>query len=138
MRSCVAGTVPGALAQNPECMKAAVLHQPRTEFQMEDLELGPPRGHEVLVRIAAAGVCHSDWHFVTGDLQTALPAVLGHEGAGVVESVGPDVAAVRPGDHVVLLWRAGCGRCEYCSLGRPALCVAGRRMRATGLLADGT
>jgi Zn-dependent alcohol dehydrogenase len=90
------------------------------------------------VRIAAAGICHSDWHFVTGDLTTPLPAVLGHEGAGVVEQVGPNVTSIKAGDHVVLLWRAGCGRCEYCSTGKPALCSAGRAMRAAGMLLDNT
>ncbi|TMC74655.1 MAG: Zn-dependent alcohol dehydrogenase [Chloroflexi bacterium] len=119
-------------------MKAAVLHAPRTPFVVEDLVLDPPRSGEVLVRIAAAGVCHSDWHFVSGDLTTPLPAVLGHEGAGVVEEVGPDVTRVKQGDHVVLLWRAGCGRCDYCSIGKPALCSASRGMRANGTLADGT
>ena len=119
-------------------MKAAVLHAPRTPFEVEDLVLDSPRAGEVLVRIAAAGVCHSDWHFVSGDLNTPLPAVLGHEGAGVVEEVGPNVTSVKPGDHVVLLWRAGCGRCEYCSAGRPALCSAGRAMRSAGMLLDGT
>ena len=119
-------------------MKAAVLHAPRTPFAVEDLVLDPPRSGEARVRIAAAGVCHSDWHFVSGDLQTPMPVVLGHEGAGVVEEVGPNVTRVKPGDHVVLLWRAGCGHCEYCSIGKPALCSASRGMRATGTLADGT
>jgi len=119
-------------------VRAAVLHAPRTSFAVEDLVLDPPRPGEVLVRIAAAGVCHSDWRFVSGDLTTPMPVVLGHEGAGVVEDVGPGVTRVRPGDHVVLLWRAGCGHGEYCSIGRPALCSASRAMRATGTLTDGT
>jgi NDMA-dependent alcohol dehydrogenase len=119
-------------------VKAAVLHAPRTPFVVEELVLDPPRSGEVLVRIAAAGICHSDWHFVTGDLTTPLPAVLGHEGAGVVEQVGPNVTSIKAGDHVVLLWRAGCGRCEYCSTGKPALCSAGRAIRAAGMLLDGT
>src|SRR3989442_5406449 len=119
-------------------VKAAVLHAPRAPFEVEDLVLDSPRAGEVLVRIAAAGVCHSDWHFVSGDLTTPLPAVLGHEGAGIVEEVGPHVTSVKPGDHVVLLWRAGCGRCEYCSAGKPRLCSAGRVMRSAGVLLDGT
>jgi len=119
-------------------VRAAVLHAPHTPFSLEDLELAAPRAGEVLVRIAAAGVCHSDWHFVSGDLTTPLPAVLGHEGAGIVEATGPGVTSVKPGDHVVLLWRAGCGRCEYCSIGKPALCSTNRRMRANGGLNDGT
>src|SRR5439155_5477073 len=84
-----------------------------------------------------AGVCHSDYHVMTGDLPAPLPAILGHEGAGVVEAVGEGVTAVRPGDHVVLLFRASCGRCDYCSRGRPALCGMTREMRATGRLLDG-
>src|SRR2546425_8107592 len=70
--------------------------------------------------------------------QYALPAVLGHEGAGVVEEVGPNVTSVKPDDHVVLLWRAGCGRCEYCRAGKPGLCSGGRVMRSAGVLLDGT
>jgi Zn-dependent alcohol dehydrogenase len=119
-------------------MKAAVLYEPRLPFRVEDVELAPPGPGEARVRVAAAGVCHSDWHFATGEMQTPLPVVLGHEGAGVVEEVGPGVARVRPGDEVVLLWRAGCGHCEYCSRGRPALCGSNRRMRASGGLLDGT
>jgi NDMA-dependent alcohol dehydrogenase len=119
-------------------MKAAVIHAPRTPFVVEDVDLDPPRAGEVLVRIAAAGICHSDWHFVVGDLTTPLPAVLGHEGAGVVEQVGDGVRRVKPGDHVVLLWRSGCGRCDYCSVGKPALCATDRRTRSAGMLTDGT
>ena len=119
-------------------MKAAVLHAPNTPFAIEDVELDAPRAGEVLVRIAAAGICHTDWHLVTGDLPTPFPVVLGHEGAGVVEAVGPGVTEVTPGDHVVLLWRSGCGRCDYCSIGRPALCSSSRGMRMNGTLADGT
>ena len=105
---------------------------------MEEVELASPRVGEVRVRVAAAGVCHSDYHVMSGDLAAQLPAVLGHEGAGVVEEVGPGVTSVSPGDHVVLLWRTSCGRCEYCSIGRPALCVVGMAVRNSGLLADGT
>lgn len=119
-------------------MKAAVLYAPKTEFKLEDVELAPPGPGEARVRVAAAGVCHSDWHFVTGELRSQLPVVLGHEGSGVVEEVGPGVTRVVPGDRVVLLWRAGCGHCEYCSRGRPALCASGRRMVASGGLLDGT
>lgn len=119
-------------------VKAAVLHQPGQPLRIEDLELAPPREGEVLVQIKAAGVCHSDYHYMRGDLAHPLPAVLGHEGAGVVEQVGPGVTSVGPGDPVVLLWRTSCGRCEYCQTGRPALCPAGQGMRASGKLADGT
>src|SRR5437870_10085749 len=119
-------------------MRAAVLYEAGTPLRVEDVELAPPRAGEVRVRVAAAGVCHSDYHYMRGDLVANLPAVLGHEGAGVVEEIGAGVASVAPGDHVVLLWRTSCGRCAYCSAGRPALCPAGLAMRGTGLMEDGT
>ena len=119
-------------------MKAAVLRAVGAPISVEPLELEPPRAGEVRVRIAAAGVCHSDYHFVTGDLSTPLPAVLGHEGAGVVEEVGEDVTSVVPGDHVLFLWRTSCGRCALCQTGRPALCTTGLKTRSMGLLADGS
>jgi len=119
-------------------MKAAVLYEPGQPLRVEDVELAPPRTGEVRVRVGAAGVCHSDYHVMHGDMVAVLPAVLGHEGAGVVEEVGPGVTGVAQGDHVVLLWRTSCGRCEYCSVGRPALCVVGTALRNSGLLMDGT
>ena len=84
------------------------------------------------MRISAAGVCHSDYHFMNGDLPIGLPCVLGHEGAGVVEEVGEGVTTVAPGDHVVLLFRPNCGHCEFCSQGRPALCWMAAQFRNTG------
>src|SRR6266487_290260 len=120
------------------CMRAAVLYEPGQPLRVEEVELDAPRGGEVRVRVAAAGVCHSDYHYMRGDLVGQLPAVLGHEGAGVVEEVGAGVTGVRPGDHVVLLWRTSCGRCDYCSSGRPALCPRGLALRATGRMPDGT
>src|SRR5215813_3123423 len=119
-------------------MRAAVLYQPGQPLRVEDVELGAPRAGEVRVRVAAAGVCHSDYHYMRGDLVGNLPVVLGHEGAGVVEEVGPGVTSFRPGDHVVLLWRTACGRCEYCSRGRPALCREGTAVRNSGRMPDGT
>jgi S-(hydroxymethyl)glutathione dehydrogenase / alcohol dehydrogenase len=119
-------------------VKAAVLYEPGQPLRVEEVELAPPRAGEVRVRVVAAGVCHSDYHYMKGDLATDLPAVLGHEGAGVVEEVGPGVTTVAPGDHVVLLWRSGCGRCRYCSAGRPALCQEAAALRNTGRLLDGT
>jgi len=107
-------------------------------LSLEDVELDSPRHGEVLVKIGAAGVCHSDYHFMNGDLPIGLPCVLGHEGAGVVEEVGPSVTTVQPGDHVVLLFRANCGHCEFCSQGRPALCWMAGKLRNTGRLLDGT
>ena len=119
-------------------LKAAILYEAGQPLQVEEVDLGAPRAGEVLVRVAAAGVCHSDYHYMRGDLEMSLPAVLGHEGAGVVEEVGPGVTSVQPGDHVVLLWRAGCGRCAYCGTGRPALCPWGLQLRNTGRMPDGT
>lgn len=119
-------------------MKAAVLYQPKTRFVVEEVEVGEPRRGEVMVRMVAAGVCHSDLHVVKGDLEAPLPAILGHEGAGIVERVGEGVTSVRPGDPVIPLWRASCGQCEWCLGGSPALCDAGWQIRTTGRLADGT
>jgi Zn-dependent alcohol dehydrogenase len=119
-------------------MRAAVLYEPGQQLRVEEVDLAPPRAGEVRVRVAAAGVCHSDYHYMRGDLRGSLPAVLGHEGAGVVEEVGPGVTSVRPGDHVVLMWRTSCGRCEFCSRGRPALCKEDGPVRTSGRMPDGT
>jgi len=118
-------------------MRAAVLPAAGMALQVEELTISPPRQGEVLVRLAAAGLCGTDMHAIDGELPLPLPCVLGHEGAGVVERVGPGVTELAPGDHVVLLWRASCGRCLYCSLGRPALCDLGLRIRQTGRMPDG-
>ena len=85
-------------------MKAAVLHQLGGPFVIEDVELLDPKPGEVRVRLAAAGICHSDWHMVQGDLRRPFPVILGHEGAGIVEELGPGVSTVQPGDHVILNW----------------------------------
>jgi S-(hydroxymethyl)glutathione dehydrogenase / alcohol dehydrogenase len=103
-------------------VRAAVLREVETPFDLEDVELAPPGPGEVLVRLVASGVCHSDWNVVTGATSNPLPAVLGHEGAGIVEALGTGVATVTEGDHVVLSWLPACGRCFYCARGRPALC----------------
>jgi len=88
----------------------------------DDLEVRGPGPTEVAVRIAAAGVCHSDLSVVNGTIPWPAPAVLGHEGAGVVEEVGSSVTKVKPGDHVVVATVANCGMCKYCSMGRPTWC----------------
>lgn len=119
-------------------MKAAVLYEVKKPLHVEDVDLDAPHDGEVLVRIGAAGVCHSDYHFMNGDLPIGLPCVLGHEGAGVVEEVGQGVTTVERGDHVVLLFRPNCGHCEFCSQGRPALCSMASQLRNTGRLLDGT
>ena len=103
-------------------MRAAVLHEHRRPFAIEELDLALPGPDEVEVRLHASGVCRSDWNTVIGDTPSPLPAVLGHEGAGVVAEAGPGVTSVAPGDHVVLSWLPACGRCRYCTSGRPTLC----------------
>src|SRR5476649_1642092 len=105
-------------------MKAAVLREVRTPLQIEDVRIGKPGPHEVLIRTVAAGVCHSDLHFVEGSYPYPLPAVLGHESAGVVEQVGSEVRTVKVGDHVITCLSAFCGHCEFCLGGRMSLCVS--------------
>lgn len=118
--------------------KAAILFDAGSPLEVVDVDVAAPRAGEVLVKMAAGGVCHSDLHVMRGELPAPLPAVLGHEGAGVVADVGEGVTELSPGDHVIPLWRMSCGTCEFCIGGRPALCVAGTHMRNTGLLPDGT
>jgi S-(hydroxymethyl)glutathione dehydrogenase/alcohol dehydrogenase len=103
-------------------MKAAVLHAPDEPLTIEDIEIDAPRGREVLIRTVASGVCHSDLHHVDGLFPLAMPAVLGHEAAGIVEAIGPQVEEFRPGDHVIACLSAFCGRCDYCFGGRTNLC----------------
>ncbi len=103
-------------------VKAAVLEKPRATLAIEELTLEAPHDGEALVRIAASGVCHSDYHLISGATRHPMPAVLGHEGAGVVEAVGSGVSRVKVGDHVVLNWAPDCGHCYYCLRGKPNLC----------------
>ncbi len=103
-------------------MKAAVLREINQPLEIEDIEHGNPAPREVLVRTVAAGVCHSDLHFQNGSYPYPLPAVLGHESAGIVEAVGQDVSYVKPGDHVITCLSAFCGHCEYCLTGHMSLC----------------
>jgi Zn-dependent alcohol dehydrogenase len=120
-------------------MKAAVLREIGAPLQLEDVELDEPRTREVQVRIEAAGVCHSDLHYMMGDLKAKLPLVVGHEGAGIVEAVGPGAGGrVSVGDRVALLWRPRCGECEACVAGNPVLCRFGRVLATTNGLMDGT
>ncbi|MDH2445494.1 alcohol dehydrogenase catalytic domain-containing protein [Amnibacterium sp. CER49] len=120
-------------------MRAAVLREVGAPLTVEDLELAPPGPGEVLVRIEAAGVCHSDLHYMTGDLPARLPIVVGHEGAGVVEALGPGTSGrIGVGDRVALLWRPRCGECDACVAGDPALCRFGRVLADTNGLMDGT
>src|SRR5262245_43024036 len=104
-------------------MKAAVLHEVNTPLMIEDVSLPNPGPREVLIRTAVAGLCHSDLHSMEGLYPHPLPAVLGHESAGVVEKVGSDVNYVKPGDHVVTCLSVFCGTCDNCTMGRPVLCT---------------
>lgn len=102
--------------------RAAVMREYNAPLAIEDVMLDDPAAGEVVVRLAATGVCHSDAHMLGGQFGTPLPVVLGHEGAGVVEAIGAGVRDVAVGDHVVLAWIPSCGRCRFCATGHPALC----------------
>ena len=104
-------------------MKAAVLYEVNKPLVIEDVSLQKPGPREVLIRTSVAGLCHSDLHFMEGLYPHPLPAVLGHEFAGVVEQVGSDVTYVKPGDHVVTCLSVFCGTCDNCTTGRPVLCT---------------
>ena len=104
-------------------MKAAVLHEVNQPLAIEEISARKPGSREVLIRTAFAGLCHSDLHFIEGLYPHPLPAVLGHESAGVVEQVGADVTHVKPGDHVITCLSVFCGTCENCTSGRPVLCT---------------
>jgi S-(hydroxymethyl)glutathione dehydrogenase / alcohol dehydrogenase len=120
-------------------LRAAVLREIGAPLSLEDVDLDEPRAGEVRVRIEAAGVCHSDLHYMTGDLVAKRPLVVGHEGAGIVEAVGPHTTGrVSVGDRVAMLWRPRCGECEACLVGNPVLCRYGRVLATTNGLMDGT
>ncbi len=124
-------------------MRAAVLRESPGELVVEDITVDTPDRREVLVRVSASGLCHSDQHVLDGNYPMAAPTVLGHEGAGIVEAVGEDVTFVKPGDHVVSFPTPFCGQCEWCLSGRPTLCLQqglGRPVGATPRLssADGS
>ncbi len=129
--------------------RAAVLHGVGQQWQIEELTVDPPVAGEVLVKWSVAGLCHSDEHFVTGDmvppaemLEAAgmppfFPVIAGHEGAGVIVEVGPGVTSVAVGDHVSASFIPSCGRCRYCSSGRQNLCDAGAGALSRGQISDG-
>jgi alcohol dehydrogenase (nicotinoprotein) len=105
--------------------KAAVVYETGKPIEIEELELDGPKEGEVLIRYTHAGLCHSDVHIAHGDLEARLPMVLGHEGAGIIEDVGPGVSRVKPGDHVVCSFIPNCGVCRYCATGRQSICDMG-------------
>ena len=117
-------------------MRAAVLYEFNEPLVVEEVELDAPKDGEIAIRMAASGVCHSDLHVIQNIHPTLLPAILGHEGAGVVEEIGPGVTNVEPGDHVMLTWLPYCGRCRWCASGRPSICENTAWYDAT--LEDGT
>jgi S-(hydroxymethyl)glutathione dehydrogenase/alcohol dehydrogenase len=120
-------------------MRAALLEQFGEPLSVQEVELAEPRAGEVLVRLAACGVCHTDLYTASGaDPSGYAPTVLGHEGAGVVEQVGPDVTLLAPGDHVVTLFSPQCGECIHCLDPRTNLCLAIREQQNKGFLPDGS
>lgn len=120
-------------------VRAAVLHEPGRPVAVQEVSLEAPRAHEVLVRVAAAGVCHSDVRLADGELGDGRwPMVLGHEGAGVVEAVGEGVTHVRAGDHVALCFVPACRECRACRAGKPNLCEPAGANSVAGTLMDGT
>jgi S-(hydroxymethyl)glutathione dehydrogenase/alcohol dehydrogenase len=120
-------------------IRAAVLEEFGAPLRVQDVELAEPRAGEVLVRLVACGVCHTDLYTASGaDPSGYAPTVLGHEGAGVVERVGDGVVSVEPGDHVVTLFSPQCRECEHCLSPRTNLCLAIREQQNKGFLPDGT
>lgn len=117
--------------------KAAVLWGLNEKWQVEEVELDDPKEGEVLVKLAASGLCHSDEHLVTGDIPMPFPVVGGHEGAGIVAGTGPGVKHVAEGDSVVLSFLPACGRCSYCARGMQNLCDLGAFL-INGPQLDGT
>jgi S-(hydroxymethyl)glutathione dehydrogenase/alcohol dehydrogenase len=120
-------------------IKAAVAHAPGKPLSVETVELAGPRAGEVLIELKATGICHTDAYTLSGkDPEGLFPSILGHEGAGVVVEVGPDVRSLRPGDHVIPLYTPECRACEYCLNPKTNLCQAIRATQGRGLMPDGT
>ena len=120
-------------------MRAAVLEEFGKPLVVQDVDLGDPRPGEVLVRLKACGVCHTDLYTASGaDPSGYVPTVLGHEGAGVVEAIGDNVTLVQPGDHVITLFSPECGSCVHCSSGKTNICLRIREEQGKGNLPDGT
>lgn len=118
--------------------RAAVLNEVQQPLAIETLEMAPLGPTDVLVRMRASGLCHTDLEVIQGSLAYPLPIVLGHEGAGVVEAIGSEVTDVKPGDHVICSWNPHCGHCFYCERDLPILCEPFTRHQPRGLLLDGT
>jgi len=119
--------------------KAAVAWEAGKDLTIEDIEVAPPKAHEVRIEIYYTGVCHTDAYTLSGkDPEGAFPIVLGHEGAGIVESVGEGVTSVKPGDHVVALYTPECKECKFCLSGKTNLCGKIRATQGRGVMPDGT
>jgi len=119
--------------------RAAIAWEVNRPLEIEDVQVAPPKAGEVLVRIVATGVCHTDAFTLSGeDPEGIFPAILGHEGGGIVEEIGPDVTSVAVGDHVIPLYTPECGRCKFCLSGKTNLCQAIRATQGKGLMPDGT
>lgn len=119
-------------------IKAAVLYEPNTPLVVEEVDLAEPKAGEVLVKIEAAGLCHTDLHYITGDMMGVMPMVLGHEGAGIVKAVGEGVTRVQPGDHVLMGVNTTCGYCNKCLAGQPFQCENAVMPLVLGTQYDGT
>ena len=117
--------------------RAAVLRGQGRDFEVIELDLAPPKAGEVLIKFAAAGLCHSDEHLRHGDIVANFPIVGGHEGAGVIEAVGEGVTRLKPGDHVICSFLPVCGHCRFCSTGQSNLCDLGANL-LVGCMPDGT
>lgn len=119
--------------------RAAIAWEPGRPLEIEEVEVQGPKSGEVLLRVVATGVCHTDAYTLSGkDSEGVFPAILGHEGGAVVEDVGPGVTGVKPGDHVIPLYTPECGQCKFCRSGKTNLCQAIRITQGKGLMPDGT
>ncbi|GAB4353087.1 MAG: S-(hydroxymethyl)glutathione dehydrogenase/class III alcohol dehydrogenase [Immundisolibacter sp.] len=119
--------------------RAAIAWAAGRPLDIEPVEVAPPRQGEVLVRLVATGVCHTDAYTLSGrDPEGVFPAILGHEGGGIVEDIGPGVTTLAPGDHVIPLYTPECGQCKFCTSGKTNLCQAIRTTQGKGLMPDGS
>jgi len=119
--------------------KAAVAWEAGKPLEIEEIEVAAPRSGEVLIRMVATGVCHTDAFTLSGaDPEGIFPAVLGHEGGAIVEEIGPGVKSVAPGDHVIPLYTAECGKCKFCTSGKTNLCSSVRETQGRGVMPDGS
>src|SRR5215472_10451349 len=120
-------------------VRAAICFEPKRALEVEEIDLDGPKAGEVLVRLAASGVCHTDAYTMSGkDSEGRFPVVLGHEGAGVVEELGSGVTSVQVDDHVIPLYTPECRNCKFCLSGKTNLCQAIRATQGQGLMPDGT